>query len=121
MRSTFENDPFPGRTKILFIGHPLSTHVFSWIDLLAHAQINVRFFALPAYPPPADWPVRTYLGLSDPPEDLDRDTRISIHPSPEQVREGVLNHQLYGTSYLQTWLADIVAYWRPHIVHVFGI
>ena len=113
MRSTFEIDPYPGKTRILFVGHPLSTHVYSWIDLLARAQINVRFFAMPSYPPPADWPVRTYLSVAAPRKGLDPNTRKSLHLT-------------YGLPRLEKWLARkwlarIVTHWRPHIVHVFGI
>ena len=108
MRSTFENDPYPGRARILFIGHPLSTHVHAWIDLLAGSEINVRFFAIPDYPPPADWPIRTYLPLPNPPEGLDPNTRNSPRHTHRPLRP-------------EKWLAEIVTDWRPHIIHVFGI
>ena len=39
----FDDDPFPGRPRILFIGLGESTHTRAWIDLLAGAEFNVRW------------------------------------------------------------------------------
>jgi glycosyltransferase involved in cell wall biosynthesis len=121
MRSTFENDPYPGGARILFIGHPLSTHVHSWIDLLAGSRVNIRFFSIPSDPPPVDWPVRTYLAHAEPPEGLDLNIRKTLYPTPEQIREGNTAYLAYGFPRPEKWLADIVAYWRPHIIHLFGL
>ena len=30
----FDSDPYPGKPKILFIGHGSSSHAHSWINLL---------------------------------------------------------------------------------------
>lgn len=121
MRSTFENDPYLGKTRILFIGHPLSTHVYSWIDLLAHSQINVRFFSIPFDAPPTDWPIRTYLASPSPPRGLNLDTRKCLYPTPEQAGTEVAKSYPDRRVSPEGWLAEIVTYWRPHIVHVFGI
>jgi|GEM_PF-862533 glycosyltransferase involved in cell wall biosynthesis len=111
MRNTFEIDPYPGKTRILFVGHPLSTHVHSWIDLLADSEINVRFFAIPFYPPPGNWPVRTYLTLPEPPEGLNPDTRKWLHLA--DISNGQFSPE--------QWLSIIIRYWQPDIVHTFGI
>jgi glycosyltransferase involved in cell wall biosynthesis len=121
MRNTFEIDPYPGKTRILFVGHPLSTHVHSWIDLLAHSPINVRFFAIPSDPPPVDWPVRTYLTKAKPPEGLDLNIRKTLYPTPEQIREGTTAYLAYGLPRPEKWLERIIAFWRPHIIHLFGL
>jgi hypothetical protein len=58
----FNNDPYPGKPKILFIGLCESTHTQSWIDLLENSEINVRLFALPSgFYPPERWKTRVYL------------------------------------------------------------
>ena len=83
----FESDPFPGNPRILFIGIAGSSHTVSWIDLLAHACLNVRLFAMPDRGlPRSDWEVRTYLSTPHLPEDLDPRWRSCSHPTPEEVR-----------------------------------
>jgi hypothetical protein len=57
----FDDDPHPGRPRILFIGHAESTHAHAWIDLLAGADLQRRMFALPGGVPPDSWEVRTYV------------------------------------------------------------
>ena len=81
----FEQDAFPGRPKLLFVGLAESSHTHSWIALLKDAQLNVRLFAMPTHLPPDGWAVRTYLTTSRLKPGLDPATRLSLHPLPEQV------------------------------------
>jgi len=83
----FETDPFPGKPKILFIGHPSSSHTVSWIDLLKGQEFNIRLFGLPTGLPPDDWSVRTYVTIDDLPYDLDVNTRLWFYPRPQEKQE----------------------------------
>src|SRR5574338_677374 len=76
----FDDDPFPGRPKILFIGHAEGSHTHAWIDLLAGGRFNVRLFALPGGLPPDDWPVRTYV-TTPTSRRLDGRTRRRLYPA----------------------------------------
>ena len=83
----FEEDPYPGKPKILFVGHPSSSHTISWIDLLRDEEFNVRLFGLPTGIPPDDWKVKTYLTVPELPAGLDIETRLWFYPRPEEKVE----------------------------------
>src|SRR3712207_3663056 len=76
----FEEDSFPGRPRILFVGHAESSHTHAWIDLLAEARFNVRLFALPSGLPPDDWHVRTYVTAPSN-RSLDARSRDRLYPA----------------------------------------
>jgi len=83
----FRADPYPGNTKILFIGLGVSSHTHSWIDLLAESKFNIRLFSLPGGGiPPRDWQIRTYICIpaDQLPKGIDRSTRQSLYPLPEE-------------------------------------
>lgn len=80
----FDQDLYPGKPKILFVGSPYSSHVHGWIDLLAGGEFNVRLFACTDGCPPADWKVKTYIITNSVPEGLDAEWRESWWPEPEK-------------------------------------
>ncbi len=91
MATSFDVDPYPGKSKILFVGLAESTHTHSWIDLLDKSELNVRLFALPSgYGlglPPESWKIRTYATTyapitAYPASKLDPDTRVSFYLPP---------------------------------------
>ena len=57
----FEKDQFPGKPKILFIGHPNSSHTHNWIDLLACSDFNIRLFPSTNEIPLNTWNIWTYI------------------------------------------------------------
>ncbi len=106
------------------MGHGDSSHTHSWIDLLEDAPINMRLFALPTLtPPPSDWPVRTYVS-GVPTGRMNSETRACRHPAGRPgwaIRH--LRAALFGGDRRATesWLAKVVADWRPQIVHTLGL
>ena len=119
----FDNDPFPARPRILFVGHAESTHTHAWIDLLIAAQCNVRLFALPGGLPPDDWHVRTYV-TSPTSRRLDSRTRQRLYAAGRLARAPKRAYARFiaGDRALeQRWLASIVREWKPDIVHTLGI
>lgn len=121
--SRFEEDPFPGRPRILFIGHSESTHTHAWIDLLVDAKFNVRLFALPSGLPPDDWHVRTYVTA---PSDrvLDPHSRRRLYPAARLARAPMRAYARFvaGDRVLeQRWLVGILRDWKPDIVHTLGV
>lgn len=83
----FEADPFPGNTRILFIGLGVSTHTHSWIDLLAESKLNIRLFSIPGGGiPPRDWQIRTYICTSADqlPAGINKNIRQTFYPLPEE-------------------------------------
>jgi glycosyltransferase involved in cell wall biosynthesis len=86
MNFRFSQDSYPGKPRVLFIGHGSSSHTHAWIDLLKDAELNVRLFGLPTGYPPDDWPVRTYITMP-PREDsvtLDSAIRQELYPTTEE-------------------------------------
>jgi hypothetical protein len=119
----FDVDPYPGRPRILFIGHSDSTHAHAWIDLLAGAQFNVRLFGLPGGLPPDDWPVRTYVTMLTS-RALDRRSRQRLYPAGRiaRVPKRAFARFVAGDRALEhRWLAQILREWQPDIVHTLGI
>jgi glycosyltransferase involved in cell wall biosynthesis len=80
----FDIDTYPGKPKILFIGHSQSTHTHSWIDLLTGSEFNVRMFGVPTGFPPSTWKIRTYLTIEQPPGGLEPEFRQCLYPTPEE-------------------------------------
>lgn len=150
MNRDFDQDVYPGRPRILFIGFPESSHTHSWIDLLADGAFNVRLFGLPSAEPPAEWPVKTYLTKTDNGR-LDSATRRSVYPPPHSsaiglataarsaldrgivngipfmrsiVESGIgLTERLARTDHAVTMegaLAAVIREWKPDIIHTLG-
>jgi hypothetical protein len=144
------HDVFPDRPRILFIGLPSSTHTHSWIDLLEGSNLDVRLFGLPEGWPPHDWRVKTYLTTSYLPEGLDPETRLTLYPTPEEVRARqrglryfvqraarkaeLVTERLVGgltsvhaglapvrADSAEEWLAQLIREWEPDIVHTLGL
>ena len=119
----FDDDAFPGRPRILFIGHGDSTHTHAWIDLLAGADVNVRLFALPGGFPPDDWAVRTYVSTPTS-RRLDSRTRRRLYPAwriaraPKRVYARLVSSD---RAVEQRWLANVIREWKPTIIHTLGL
>ena len=146
----FEDDPHPGRPRILFIGWPATSHTQSWIDLLLGTDFNVRLFCLPSGEPPPDWLVRCYLTAPELAR-CDRPNRRTAYPPPsnslyygvylywaavgqgDRVPASRLGRILSGTatvldriysrkypSSIEDALARVIRDWRPDIIHTLG-
>jgi hypothetical protein len=119
----FDEDSFPGRPRVLFIGHAESTHTHAWVDLLAGAEINVRLFALPGGVPPDTWEVRTYVSATTG-QKLDGRTRRRLYPAwrlaraPKRAYARLLSSD---RAVEQRWLAQAIREWKPTIIHTLGV
>jgi glycosyltransferase involved in cell wall biosynthesis len=119
----FDDDPYPGRPRILFVGSADSTHTHAWVDLLAGAELNVRLFALPGGLPPDEWPVRTYVSAPTS-RALDRRTRRRLYPAARLARAPKRVYARLVSSdraVEQRWLARVIRHWRPTIIHTLGL
>ncbi len=81
MNTKFDIDPYPGKPRILFVGHGSSSHAHSWIEHLLNGEFNVRLFSLPFSDPPPSWKVRTYLTTVNPVDEPDPEWRKSFCPT----------------------------------------
>ena len=126
----FNADAYPGRPRILFVGHGHSTHVHTWVDLLDGAHFNVRLFALNSPVPPPDWKVKTYLTSST--RGMNPIYRRQAFPPrgigglAVRVWNRVVNRfeKRLGVSRLVTpekSLVNVIRDWRPDIVQTFGL
>jgi hypothetical protein len=124
MSSPFEKDPFPGKTKILFIALGQSSHTQSWIDLLSGSEFNVRLFAVAKGFPPPDCPVKTYIHAPQTGESSEFRSYLS---SGIKGKLGLFANKIarrIGAGPVSSpaiWLADIIKKWRPDIIHVIGL
>ena len=119
----FEDDDHPGRPRVLFIGHPESSHAHAWIDLLAGASFNVRLFGLPGGLPPDSWLVRTYV-TTPTSRDLDQRSRSRLYAAGRLARAPKRAYARFvagDRAMEQRWLAQILREWQPDIVHTLGI
>ena len=119
----FDEDPFPGRPRVLFVGHAESTHTHAWVDLLAGADLNVRLFALPGGVPPDTWEVRTYVSAATS-QKLDGRTRRRLYPAWRLVRAPKRAYARLVSSdraVEQRWLAQAIREWKPTIIHTLGL
>jgi glycosyltransferase involved in cell wall biosynthesis len=125
-RTRFEQDTYPGRPRILFVGHGESSHTHAWVDLLEKSNFNVRLFSLPSgYPPDSWWP-KTYVTTYGYPS-RDSETRLGMFNrghARRLVEQGAA--RVRGASWNTEektlgWLSDIVRRWQPHIVHTLGL
>lgn len=119
----FDDDPYPGRPRILFVGPGESTHTHAWIDLLAGAELNVRLFALPGGLPPDEWPVRTYVSTPTS-RALDGRTRRRLYAAwrlaraPKRVYARLVSSDRVIE---QRWLSRVIRDWKPTIIHTLGL
>ena len=138
MKDSFEDDRYPGKPKILFIGMAHSTHTQSWIRLLEESELNVRLFSLPWSYAPSDWPIKIY------------DAYLSKHRNSATRRYlyrgliGLITYYLYRISTAElswgywsrilemykkvfgfltpeAWLAKIIRTWKPDLIHTLGL
>jgi glycosyltransferase involved in cell wall biosynthesis len=118
----FDQDPYPGGPKILFIGLAPSSHTHAWIDLLEDEGFNIRLFAHPPYPtpPPDDWTVRTYLPTI---MARSRDHATRYAPSRLKRLELRLRRRFMPTAppYEETLLARVIRTWQPDIIETLGV
>jgi len=142
VRDSFEQDFYPGKPKILFIGLPHSTHTASWIDLLADSELNVRLFGMPHGCPPVDWPVKTYITF------LCNQANSATRKNLYRGIFGLIAYYLYKISGAKlTWqhwpvvvekykriihllkfpltpeafLAKVIRQWQPDVIHTLGL
>jgi glycosyltransferase involved in cell wall biosynthesis len=123
MTVPFEQDAYPRKPKILFIGLAQSTHTHAWVELLSGASVNARLFAVPNGPPPDDWPVKTYVsGLF-----FGSNSGIRRYRYPGLLGGGrvVIGKLLRraGRPPLgsDAWLAGVIRKWKPDVVHTLGL
>jgi Glycosyl transferases group 1 len=118
---TFDDDPYPGRPRILFIGFPESSHTHSWINLLEGGNFNVRLFSLPSADPPSDWAVKTYLTRTGAPR-CDGPARRTAFPLPESWLSALAKRFRLGgySTTIEGALAGVIKNWRPDIIHTLG-
>lgn len=119
----FDEDPHPGRPKILFVGHSDSSHTHAWVDLLQGASLNVRLFALPNGVPPDEWLVRTYVTATTTAQ-LNPATRARLYAADRVRRypkKGYARFLLRGPTLEERWLARIIRDWQPDVIHTLGL
>lgn len=122
----FDQDPYLGRPKIMFIGHGESTHTQAWIDLLKDAKFNVRLWSLPSGVPPDAWWARTYSTVYGEPA-TDSEARVGFFNKgkPRRVVEQSIARVRKAPWRLEekflNWLKQIIRQWRPDIVHTLGL
>ena len=109
----FEQDPYPGAPKILFVGPGHSSHAHSWIGLLSHAEINVRLFLMPLENTPPPVPIKTYISVPSPGQPND------LHKYIHYPQSGVAQDLAVPSS--EEWLASVVTEWKPDIIHTLGV
>lgn len=149
MTPSFDEDPYPGRPRILFVGFPESSHTHAWIDLLEGGGFNVRLFSLPSAEPPADWPVKTYLTCTGA-HRFDDSNRCTVFPPPDSLVRGfvsiartalqrdILHSHSWlrrsleigtrfaerversGHATIEDALAAVIKEWRPDVIHTLG-
>lgn len=90
----FNTDPYPGKPKILFIGHGSSSHTISWIDSLQKAELNIRIFCIPGTLPTNDWWCKAYITVPTEqlPVLLDETKIQSFYPTLKKTE--LLYHEL---------------------------
>ena len=118
----FEQDPYPGRPRILFVGFANSTHTHAWIDLLDKAELNVRLFSVPGSGlPPDNWRIPTYVADFTAPH-LDRACRRTLYP-PNLISQsyGKILRRRLGTKIEKNWLSRVIREWQPTIIHTLGL
>jgi glycosyltransferase involved in cell wall biosynthesis len=124
MSRAFEQDLYPGKPRILFIGLAESTHTHSWIELLEGSELNVRLFGLPSGIPPKEWGVKTYL-TAKPPFDVNPCNRISLYPFGNLQRLAMrgISHFILENDmeFEERWLARVIRRWRPDVIHTLGL
>jgi len=150
MTTSFDEDTYPDRPRVLFIGFPESSHTHSWIELLFDGSFNVRLFSLPSAEPPANWAIKTYLTRTGAPR-FSGPTRKTVFPPPDSsvlglaslanaaLAKGVLHGRPWirrkvesGISIaerigrgghattIEKALAEVICEWRPDVIHTLG-
>jgi glycosyltransferase involved in cell wall biosynthesis len=86
----FQEDLYPGRPRILFVGFAESSHTHSWVDLLQSSTFNVRVFCLPSAVPPQDWGVKCYITKPGHPERYATPNRQTVYPPVQNSAYGFI-------------------------------
>lgn len=123
MPMPFEQDPYPGKLKILFIGLANSTHTHAWIDLLEDAELNVRLFAVSENLPPSDWSLRVYVNALSAGKNSANRKYFNSGLSGElrSLFERVARKIGWPIPSRNAWLATVIKKWKPDIVHTLGL
>ena len=126
MSSTFDEDQYPGRPRILFMGWGDSSHTHSWIDLLKDESFNVRLFTTSHSVPPHQWKVKTYVtNYVCPPLDTRYRARLCDHMKVSRIVRSTTSWtrgRIWNIGGLaDQWLLRIIREWRPHVIHTLGL
>jgi glycosyltransferase involved in cell wall biosynthesis len=123
MAPPFEQDAYPGKPKILFIGLAQSSHTQAWIDLLEDAEFNVRLFAMPAGRglPPPDWQVRTYVSGIDFGKNSGTRQYAGLMGMPRLIYNAIGKRVGWSPMNSGIWLAEVIKKWKPDIIHTLGL
>jgi len=122
MQLPFEQDQFPGKPKMLFIGIGNSSHTHSWIELLSRSELNIQLFAIPGTQPPQEWNVKTYIsgirGKNNP-------LRQYLYKESDNLFKSTIYKAItkLGLPQLspENWLAATIKKWQPDIIHTLGL
>ena len=138
MNNSFDEDPYPGKPKILFIGMAHSTHTQAWIELLKDADLNIRLFSLPWSYAPVGWAVKIYGTY------LTKQRNSANRKNHFRGLWGLIAYYLYRISTVEVtwenwpkilkvynrifrfvspeaWLANIIRQWQPDLIHTLGL
>lgn len=123
MSLPFEQDAYPGKPKILFIGLAQSSHTRAWIDLLEGAELNVRLFGASEELPLPDWHVKAYL--SGPKAGRNSGSHKYFNSGffggIRSLYERVLRRIGLPLQDRAAWLAEVIKEWKPDIIHTLGL
>lgn len=111
--SLFEKTIESHKPRILFIGLSESSHARSFTELFV-GGFDVRFFALPTYFPPNEWPVKTYISGVDPPANTAPNTRLCLYPTPEETTEyyRYINRRMPPSHFFRRSVEELITAWR---------
>lgn len=118
----FDEEPYPRKPRILFVGEVLSSHASSWMSLLDGQEYNIRFFALPVGEPSESFPWQTYVTAAPAEPDaplrrgLPRSCFVSAASSQILTPESNWKGEL-----AKKYLAQVILSWKPDIIHTFGM
>jgi glycosyltransferase involved in cell wall biosynthesis len=123
MAASFDQDAYPGKPKILFIGLSQSSHTRAWIDLLESAEFNVRLFAMAAGRglPPPDWQVRTYVSGINFGKNISTRRYAGLKGGLRLIYNAVGKRVGWSPMNSGAWLAEVIKKWKPDIIHTLGL
>ena len=118
----FDEEPYPGKPRILFVGEVLSSHASSWMSLLDGQQYNIRFFALPVGEPSESFPWPTYVTAApvEPGNPLRKSLPRSSFVNPANPHVPTPESD-WKAELAKKYLAHVIMSWKPDIIHTLGL